>query len=222
MKLLGTAFLFISVLTLAGMPSNSEVTMPSPDKAESRPYYALVTYRIDPSRSKFLVHANRTGLAWFKGHSHLIAVRDFSGEASLTLDVLNPASLEMRIKADSLEETGAVFTPEQKGIINKELQTIVLETAKYPEIIFKSAGVKGNVKNGGFEVKIDGDLTLHGVTRRVTIPATVSIEGDTLRATGQFEIDRKKFNIHATNAFHGLVRVKHDLKFTFDIIAQRV
>ena len=35
-------------------------------------------YRLDASQSKFIVHANRSGLAWFKGHSHRIAVGDFS------------------------------------------------------------------------------------------------------------------------------------------------
>src|SRR4051812_17133613 len=70
----------------------------------------LLTFRIDPSSSKFIVHAHRGGLAWFKGHDHYFAVRQFSGEASLTLDVLNPAELSMIIQSNSLEETGADFT----------------------------------------------------------------------------------------------------------------
>lgn len=169
-----------------------------------------------------MVHAARAGIAWFKGHSHEIAVRDFSGDVELLPDVLNPASLEMKIRADSLEETGSVFTTEQKEIINKELDEIVLEAAKYPEITFKSTEVKGSLKNGRFDLKIGGDITLHGVTRHIVIPATVSVEGDTLRAIGEFELNRKKFNVNATDAFHGFVRVKHTLKFTFDIVAQKV
>lgn len=152
----------------------------------------------------------------------MIAPRDFSGEASLSLDVLNPASLEMTIKSASLEETSDVFTPQQKGIIKKELETIVLETAKYPDITFKSTDVTGTMKNGAFDVKIGGDMTLHGVTQHVVIPATVTINGDTLRAIGEFSLDRKKFNVNATNAFKGLVRVKHKLRFTFDIIGKRI
>jgi polyisoprenoid-binding protein YceI len=181
-----------------------------------------VRYKIDAGQSKFMVHAQRGGLAWFKGHSHEIAVRDFSGDAELTPDLINPASLEMTIRADSLEETGAVFTAEQKQIINKELDEIVLEVAKYPEITFKSTDVQGKLVNGQFEVKIGGNMTLHGVTKRVVIPATVTVNGDSLRAQGEFEIDRKDFNVNATDAFHGLVRIKHELKFTFDIVAHKV
>ncbi|MGC2237122.1 MAG: YceI family protein [Pyrinomonadaceae bacterium] len=182
----------------------------------------LAHYKIDSSQSKFMVHASRGGLAWFKGHSHEIAVRDFSGDAELAMDLSNPATLEMSIRADSLEETSDVFTAEQKQIINKELDEIVLEAAKYPEIKFKSTDVKGTINGSRFDVEIGGDMTLHGVTKRVVIPARVSINGDTLRAQGEFSINRKDFKVEATNAFHGLVRIKHKLKFTFDIVGHRV
>ena len=140
----------------------------------------------------------------------------------MTLDVLNPASLEMTIRADSLEETSDVFTPQQKTIINKELDEIVLETAKYPEITFKSTSVVGALKNGQFEIKLGGDITLHGVTRHIEIPATVTVEAQSLRARGEFSLERSKFNVKATSAFHGLVRIKNKLKFTFDIVGRRV
>lgn len=183
---------------------------------------AIARYKIDAARSKFMVVAPRGGLAWFKGHSHYIAVRDFDGTAELTLDAVSPASLQMTVRAGSLEETGADFTDQQKGIIKKELNEIVLETAKYPEITFRSTDVKGGIKNGAFDVKITGDLTLHGVTKKIEIPAMVTVSGNELHAVGKFEIDRKDFNVKATNAFHGLVRVKHDMKFDFDIIAAKI
>lgn len=215
------AFLLISIAAYAALFFSGN-SSPVIQTLTSNSLLPVVRYRLDPSQSKFIVHADRTGLAWFKGKSHLIAPRDFSGEASLSLDVLNPASLEMTIKSASLEETSDVFTPQQKGIIKKELETIVLETAKYPDITFKSTDVTGTMKNGAFDVKIGGDMTLHGVTQHVVIPATVTINGDTLRAIGEFSLDRKKFNVNATNAFKGLVRVKHKLGFTFDIIGKRI
>lgn len=183
---------------------------------------AFTRYRLDAAQSRFMVHAFRGGLLWFKGHDHFIKVGDFSGEVEITPGVVSPASLQMTIRADSLEETGADFTMPQKQIIKKELNEIVLESAKYPEITFKSTDIKGKFRNNQFEAKIGGNITLHGVTRRVVIPATVAIEGNDLRAKGEFTINRKDFGVMATNAFHGLVRVKHKLKFTFDILAHRV
>ena len=182
----------------------------------------LARYRLDPAKSTFMVHADRAGFAWFKGHSHRIAAKDFRGEAALTLDALNPASLEMTVNAGSLEETDPIFTAQQKAIINKELDEIVLESAKYPEITFKSTDIKGSIVQGAFDVEIGGDLTLHGVTQHITIPARVTLEGNSLRAVGEFDINRKKFGVNATDAFHGLVKVLHTIKFKFDIIGTRV
>jgi len=188
----------------------------------AEPSSDAIRFRLDPSSSTFMVHANRAGLAWFKGKSHRIAVKDWSGEASMSLDSVSPASLVMDIKSSSLEETRDIFTAEQKAIINKELNEIVLETAKYPDITFKSTDISGKLKNGAFDVRVTGDITLHGVTRKVTIPATVTVEGNTFHAKGQFKLDRKKFGVNATEAFHGIVKVRHTLIFVFDIIGEKV
>ena len=183
---------------------------------------ATVTYNLDASQSKFMANANRSGLFWFKGHSHHLAASDFSGQVELTPDTITPASLRLVVKAASLHETGADFTDQQKQIINKELNDIVLLPAQYPDITFQSTNV--TVKSsaaGRYDVKIDGNLTLHGVTKRIMIPAVVTLSGNNLRAVGGFSINRDDFNVKATSAFHGLVRVDNDVKFEFDIVGHR-
>jgi polyisoprenoid-binding protein YceI len=180
-----------------------------------------VVYKLDPSRSKFVVRAFAGGVLWFKGHDHLVAARDFDGEARLTPGSVNPASLTLTVRAASLAETRDVFTEQQKKIIDGELRDIVLEPDKYPEITFKSTDVTAEARGGVFKVKLGGDLTLRGVTRRVSIPAEVTLEGETLRARGEFEIKRGDFKVPATSAFHGTVRVRDRLKVSFDIVARR-
>jgi thiosulfate dehydrogenase [quinone] large subunit len=180
-------------------------------------------FRLNAGESKFIAHGLRGGLFWFKGHEHLVAAREFSGEAQITPDNITPASLRLTVKTDSMAETSDVFTEPQKQIINKELREIVLEPAKYPEIVFKSTEVKGKaLGNSQYDLKISGDLTLHGVTRRIEIPAKVTLTGNSLRAVGEFSIDRSDFNVKATSAFHGLVRVRNQVKFTFDILGHRI
>jgi len=183
---------------------------------------ATVTYNLDASQSKFMAHANRSGLLWFKGKNHHLAASDFSGEVEITPDTITPASLHLVVKAASLHETGADFTEPQKQIINKELKDIVLLPDQYPDITFQSTNVTSKGLGGGrYEVKINGNLTLHGVTRPITIPATVTLNGSTLRATGEFSIDRDDYKVKATSAFHGMVRVDDDIKFEFDILGRR-
>lgn len=183
---------------------------------------AVARYRLDTGRSKFMVRAFAGGPLWFKGHDHFVATRDFSGEVELSPGATPPASLLMTVRSESLVETRDVFTEQQKQIIDKELREIVLETAKYPEITFRSTDVTGDLTGGQFVVKIGGDLTLHGVTRHVVIPAAVTLSGGELRARGEFTLDRGDYNVKATSAFHGLVRVRDRLKFTFDIVARQI
>ena len=180
-------------------------------------------FRLNAGESKFIAHALRGGLLWFKGHDHLIAAREFSGEAQITPDKINPASLQLTVRADSMVETSDAFTEVQKQIINRELREIVLEPEKYPEIVFRSSEVSGKIISANqYDLKIKGDLTLHGITRRIEIPAKLTLSGNSLRATGEFSIDRSDFNVKATSAFHGLVRVRRKVKFEFDIVGHRI
>jgi len=187
-----------------------------------QPLPATVTYNLDASQSKFMAHASRSGLFWFKGKSHHLAASEFTGQVELTPDTITPASLRLVVKAASLHETGADFTEPQKQIINKELKEIVLHPDQFPDITFQSTNVTVKTSAAGrYEVKIDGNLTLHGVTRRTTIPAVVTLNGNDLRAVGEFSLDRDDFKVKATSAFHGLVRVDDDIKFEFDIVGHR-
>ena len=184
---------------------------------------ATVTYTIDPSRSKFMAHTGRSGLLWFKGKGHHLAVSDFSGKVELTANLIQPASLRLVVKAASLHETGAAFTEQQKQIINKELREIVLHPDQFPEIVFQSTNVTVTpAKVGsGYNVKLTGDLTLHGTTRRIEIPAVVTLKENELTAVGEFSIERDDFKVKATSAAHGMVRVSNKVKFEFDIVARR-
>jgi len=49
----------------------------------------------------------------------------------------------------------------------------------------------------------------------------VTLTGNDMRARGQFSIDRDDFGVKATSAFHGMVRVRNKLEFTFDIVGHQ-
>ena len=206
-----------ALLTLAGETADSAPVIKRGATARQGP----VVYRLDASRSKFMIRAFAGGLLWFKGHDHFVQARDFAGEARLTPGSVSPASLNLSVRAASLAETREVFNAQQKKIIDGELRDIVLEPDKYPDITFKSTDVSVEPSGGLFRVKLGGDLTLRGVTRRVVIPAEVTLEGDSLRARGEFDVKRSDFKVPATSAFHGTVRIRDRLKVSFDIVARR-
>src|SRR5438034_9338756 len=206
-------------------PAASSLDISSAHEATKYVLIAPATqrYRLDASQSKFIAHALAGGLLWFKGHDHLVAVREFTGEAEVTPESVNPASLQITAKTASMVETSSVFTEQQKQIIDKELRDSVLLPDQYPDIRFQSTNVSGkSIGNGQYDLKIGGELTLHGVTRPITIPTKVTVTGNNLRAQGEFEIDRSDFKVKATSAMHGLIRVRDKVKFTFDIVGHRL
>src|SRR6476659_3073325 len=217
--------ILLSALNLGALrPSPiSRGTSKPVDRLRARQSNPIQRYRIDSDQSKFIAHALRGGLLWFKGHEHLVAAREFSGEAQLNADSLADSALQLTVKTDSMAETSDAFTEAQKQIINKELREIVLEPSKYPEIVLQIRNVTGKSLGANrYDLKITGDLTLHGVTHPLVIPAKVTQNGNDLRAVGEFSIDRGDFNVKATSAFHGMVRVRKTVKFTFDIVGHRV
>lgn len=211
----------LSTLALAALLALSGETAGGASAVKRAASQQTVVYKLDPARSKFMIRAFAGGLLWFKGHDHFVAARDFAGEARLTPGSVSPASLNLSVRAASLAETREVFNAQQKQIIDGELRDIVLEPDKYPDITFKSTDVAVDARGGLFRVKLGGDLTLRGVTRRVVIPAEVTLEGDSLRARGEFTVKRSDFKVPATSAFHGTVRVRDRLKVSFDIVARR-
>ncbi len=207
------AFCYLMVVGTIGISPGQPISLVSPAPAR---------YRLDAGESKFIAHALRGGLLWFKGHEHLVGAHEFAGEAEINPDSIPAASLRLNVKTESMVETSSVFTEPQKQIINKELREIVLLPAKYPEILFKSTEVNGKSRGSdAYDLKIGGDLTLLGITRHIVIPAQVTLTGNDLRAHGEFSINRSDYKVKATSAVHGLVRVRDKIKFTFDIVGHK-
>jgi polyisoprenoid-binding protein YceI len=98
----------------------------------------------------------------------------------------------------------------------------VLESAKYPAIVFESAAASANqLSEGRFQVNLNGALTLHGVTGRVPVTTQVALMGGMLRASGEFTLLQSDFGIQPVTVAGGALKLKDELKFKFDIVARK-
>ena len=145
-------------------------------------------YSIDAGQSDFMVHASVGGLLSSFGHNHNIAIKDISGETQFTDGTVIPASLRMKIRADSLTLTDKV-SDNDRETIETSMRDHVLETSKYPEITFNSTTIEV-IKNSDtqFQGNIWGDLTLHGVTHNVFIKGQLTFDQRSMRARGEFNL----------------------------------
>ncbi len=96
----------------------------------------------------------------------------------------------------------------------------VLEIARYPEVVFMSTKISANrTAEGQHRARINGNLSLHGVTRDHLINAQVTVNGSSLRAQGEFALRQTDYNIKPVSAVGGTLKMKDELKLSFDIVA---
>jgi len=186
------------------------------------PLATMVRYVVDARTSTFIVRAFATGMLSAFGHSPTIAIPDFAGEVKWTSSLLEDASLRMVAQASSLTVTGDI-SKSDRGEIERRMHEEVLETDGFPEIIYECPRVSSIQKlaEGLFTAVLNGDLTLHGVTLNQAITARVALKGDTLRAAGEFSIRQSDYEIRPVSAAGGTVKLKDELKLSFDIAARK-
>jgi polyisoprenoid-binding protein YceI len=179
-------------------------------------------YRIDAKKSRFIVETETSGLSSMFGHDHKIEASDFSGTATFTLGALSAgASLQMLVRAASLHLIAEDNIGERQAV-ESALRQDVLETDKYPEITFKTSAVTSARRGDGtYDVRLTGDLSLHGVRKRITIPARVSLQDDGMHAIGGFGLRQTDFNITPFSFVSGTVTIKDQVTISFDLVADR-
>jgi polyisoprenoid-binding protein YceI len=178
-------------------------------------------YVIDSRASRFTVQAFATGMLARMGHNPTIGIRDFSGEMKFDPDKLQAGGFHLVIKTASLSV--------QDDINDKDLREIerlmhkeVLDTAKFPEIVYDASGVSvAKMADTLYSATLNGNLTMHGVTRSQTIPVRVASFGTMLRASGDFSLEQTDYNIKLVSVAGGALKLKDELKFSFEIVARK-
>jgi polyisoprenoid-binding protein YceI len=83
----------------------------------------------------------------------------------------------------------------------------ILETPRYPDVIFRPTQVQGKVgQSGASDVKLDGVFFIHGADHDLTALVHAELTGDRWRATSKFEVPYVKWGIKDPSNF--LLKVK--------------
>ncbi len=176
-------------------------------------------YRIDAERGSFTVQVFAEGMLSFMGHNPTFAVRRYGGEIQFAEDDNAVESMMIVAEAESLSLRDNVSEKDRTEIENT-MREDVLETYKFSEIYFVSKDISLTEKRDGkFAVTANGVLSLHGETLPKTIEAEAEISGENIRANGEFSLRQSDFNIEQVKALGGTLKVKDEVKISFDITA---
>lgn len=167
------------------------------------------TYTIDPSHSSASFSIKHMMIAKVHG-----GFEKLSGK--LTYDPANPQSAEIEVRV----EAASINTREAQRDTHLRSADF-FDVEKYPELTFKSTRVEGSTG----DLKLTGDLTIHGVTRTVTFDVEGPSEemkdpwgNSKIGASATAKIKRKDFGLTWNAALEaGGFLVGDDVSITLDI-----
>ncbi|HEV8376087.1 MAG TPA: YceI family protein [Candidatus Polarisedimenticolia bacterium] len=206
-------YLALIVLPLAGLTIGRSAALEAGDGTR---------YRINAARSRLTAQVAVGGVFKGLGHPHVIAIQKFRGEVQANPRITGSGSIRLTIATGSLAEVGKQIKAKDRPKVNRAVHKEALETARFPEAVFKSTQV--TVKQAGrqqYNASIRGDLSLHGVTHTVSFPAKVRLQGSRLRAQGGFTLLHSDYGIKRLSAGGGTVKAKSEITVSFDIVADK-
>jgi polyisoprenoid-binding protein YceI len=182
-------------------------------------------FQVDPAATSILVQVGRSGIFGFAGHDHEVVMAAGTGRIAVDRLAIGRSSVFLEFDAASLKVTGrgepAEDVPEVQRVMLSER---VLDVARYPAIAFQSRSISlaEPARDSSMMLRIDGDLTLHGITRPLTVPARVQLTADRLAGEGKVSFRQSDFGITPVSAGAGTVRVRDQLDVVFKVSARRV
>ncbi len=194
------------------------VLLPAPAGAQTKSR----TYTIVAGESSFWVFVAKAGLFSAIAHNHEIGVKSFTGRVVIPESGAAGGSLELSVDAKSLVVLDKKVSESDRVKIFNSMHGEVLESSTHQKIEFKSVSVS-EVKQTGdqaYSLILNGDLSLHGVTKRIAVPVTVTITPPQLQATGKYALKQTDFGIKPYSAAGGTVKVKDEVVINFKIVAK--
>lgn len=184
------AFVALAALALAACedPAKNKakaVTTEAKTEAVSAPAGEAKDYKFDQATSKVgWIGSKVTGkhegsFGAFRGTVHVV-----DG---------NPEKSSVNVEIDT-----SSITSDQEKLTGHLKSKDFFDVENFPKATFASTSVKGNT--------VTGNLTLHGVTKQISFPATVRISGDDVNVDSEFAINRKDFGINYPGKQDDLIR----------------
>jgi polyisoprenoid-binding protein YceI len=215
--------LSLSLLLLASCGQPLAPPTPGPAATDPASYRAAAAsgaavYAVDPEASLIAVTVRRAGLMARLGHEHVVASHTLAGYAAPSL---GHADLAFRLDEMTVDEphllrdAGIATQPSPEAVAGTRSNMLgpVLDAQRYPVV---SLHVE-RPGDSGLQVAV----TLHGVTRRLDLPAAVRVDAATVVADGTARLKQTDFGIAPFSVGAGLLAVGDELEVRYRIVARR-
>jgi len=158
-------------------------------------------------------------------HDHAIQAVGWSGKGTWDAEDYNNCNISISVPVNNLQVDtpeirklagieGTISESMRKDVKKHMLSDIQLNADKYPMITFQST----SCEDSGETMNLKGNFTIHGTTKVISIPVTVS-DSDELSLKGSFLIKGTDYGIEPYSAMFGAVGNNDEMKITFDLVA---
>jgi hypothetical protein len=119
------------------------------------------------------------------------ALEDITADNNQVYSIIDASKKNL---AFSLLMKGFIF---KKQLMQDHFNENYVESDKYPKAVFNGT-YTGDVafdKDGMYKIIVKGNLTVHGVTKPIELPATLEVKAGKLSGTAEFKIKPEDYNI---------------------------
>lgn len=128
-----------------------------------------------------------------------------------TIDLVNSKPAESSVTVDI--DTTSAYSDDEK--LTGHLKSAdFFDVEKFPKATFKSTKIEADAAKGAEAYTVTGDFNLHGVTKSISFPATISADTDFVEVNAEFAINRKDFGIVYAGKADDLIRDDVVIKLT--------
>lgn len=172
----------------------------------SSPGISGQTQKIDVKQSSLKISVFKSGFLSAFGHNHEIQAPISGG----TVDQ-SKLSVALSVQSADLRVLDPEASPSTRADVQKTmLGPEVLDSGRFPQISFQSTSIEASGSN---RWRVQGDLTLHGQTKPLTLDVT--LENGHYR--GSLMLKQRDFGIAPVSVAGGTVKVKNEIKIEFDV-----
>jgi polyisoprenoid-binding protein YceI len=132
----------------------------------------------------------KDGHIWFYSYTPMEEIEAHNQQVVSILDE-TAGTLQFNLLVKSFEF--------KRSLMQEHFNENYMESDTYPKSSFSGTITNNDKvnykKDGTYPVEVTGDLTIHGVTKKVTVPGTITVSGNTVNAKAKFTVDPKDYNI---------------------------
>lgn len=210
------SFFFIALLFIAS------TNLKGQDAGTKKVEYQPGDLNLDVSRVYIFVDKTNN-----LGHSHGVEGKLKAGQVLVDPQSLSKIVFDMRSFVADTETARKVFGIEAsidaatvKKVNQNMLGKEILDVQRFPEASLDKASLRKTGKQsakGLDEYQLEGDFTLHGVSRHVVIPCDIEVKDGWHHLRGRFTIRQTDFGIKPYTKAFGAVGIKDELVIMGDL-----